>query len=619
MVNFRKNIFPVIILLSVYTIPLFFDNNLINVNVIHFFLFSVLTFFLCLILFFYKFTYLYNPRIKIITGTFALFILFISISSSVNNRFLLASEHIAIYIIVFVFSYLLFLCFQLFDREKLLYYISFAVTIVCVIVSLLGLMEFFNIYLLNFRINSRPGSTLSIRNFASEYSIIALPFIFIFIFKNTGKILKILSYASLFLILTFIFFCRTRTSFVIIIFYLIAVSVYFFYNKFFSEEYLKSAYLYFIIILGISFLAGNFSAPNIDKERSNLVNTISSIADKNYPENEARINYWKTSLRIFRDVPITGIGTGSWFGIYPAYNGNIYNDENILKTPELNPHNDYLEILSENGIFGFVFFMLFLFLAGKYLFYEMRRDMLILPALLSFSGFLILSLFSFPRDSIAIMILTGTTIGISLSEKEKWNEEKLISLNVKTVKTIFLSLAAVILLALTVFCHYRYRYEAAYLNAMKDKIRGNYEAMLDKINEINYDVYPVDANCMPVEYYRGIGYFELKNYPEAMKSFDKALELTPTVPSILNNKASSFYMLNDTENAVKLLTELKRRNPFLIESQINLLAIYSNKGQDSLARILIGDIEKKSFDRKYIKNYIILENIKVYYNEKNSP
>ncbi len=614
----RKNIIPVIILLSVYTIPLFFDNNLINVNIIHFFLFSALSLLLCLSFFFYKFSYTYNSRVKILFGTFALFILFIFITSSVNNRFLLALEHIAIYINVFVFSYLLFLCFRLFDREKLIYYISFTITIICTLVSLLGLFEFFNIFLLNFHINSRPGSTLSIRNFASEYSVTAIPFVLMFYLRKNGIAVKIFSYVSLMIILSFIFFCRTRSSFVIILFYLLSVSAYFFYNRFFYEQYLKRAYLSFIFILVISFIIGNFTAPNIDRERASLVKTITTIVDKNYPENEARINYWKTSLKIFRDVPITGIGTGSWFGIYPIYNGNIYNDENILKTSELNPHNDYLEVLSENGIFGFVFFVFFLFLIGKNLFYETRDDLIIFPVLLSFAGFLIISLFSFPRDNIAIMTLAGTAIGISFTKKDEGKEAELINLNVNKIKTAILGIATIVLTASTVFCFYRYRYEVTYLNAIKDKISGNYNSMLDKINDINDDIYPVDANCMPVEYYRGIGYFELKNYTEAMKSFNNALELTPTSPAILNNKASSFYMLNDTENAVKLLLDLKTRNPFLIESQINLLSIYSNSGQDSLAMILLEEIEHKTAEHQYIKNYNVLGKIKDYYNEKKS-
>jgi putative inorganic carbon (hco3(-)) transporter len=614
----RKNIVPVIVLLSVYTIPLFFDNSLININTIHFFLFSSILLILCFCLFFFQFSYIYTSQIRSLFITFVLFLLFISISSSVNNRFVLALEDIAIYANVFIFSYLIFLSFQLFNTEKLLHYISFSITIACVLVSLLGILEFFNINLLNFHINSRPGSTLSIRNFASEYSVIALPFIFMLGMKEKGITQKIFSSVSLLIVLSFIFFCRTRSSFVVLTFYFVAVSIYLFYNKFFFERYLKKVYLNGIIILVLAYLIGSFTVPNIDKERTNLYNTVASISDINYPENVARINYWKTSLRIFRDEPVTGVGTGSWFGIYPRYNGNIYNDENRLYTSELNPHNEFLEILSENGIFGFIFFVFFLFLIIKYLYEKTLKNILILPALLSFSGFLILSLFSFPKDNISIMILFATASGISLSATETGKKNELIGAKINRQKTILLITASLILITVTIFSFFRYKYEAVYLNAIKEKSTENFKSMIDKINDINTEIYPVDPNCMPVEYYRGIGYFELKNYSEAMNSFEKALELTPAIPAILNNKASSFYMLNDTENAVKLLLDLKRRNPFLIEPQINLLAIYTNTGQDSLAKILIEDIDRKTIDHQFIRNYNVLGKIKAYYNEKKS-
>lgn len=618
MKNTRNQIIPLIILLSVYIIPLFFDNNLLNVNVIHFLLFTALTFFLSVSLIFRNFSYFINPRVKFSLCVFLLFLLFIFISSEINDRLVLSFEYAAVYLSILIFSYLLFLSFQLFDREKLLYYISLTITVTCVLVSLLGILEFYNIFLLNFNINSRPGSTLGVRNFASEYAVTALPFIFIFSLKKNNLLSKIFSIFSFLVVLTFIFFCRTRSAYILLLFYALVFTGYFFYNRLFVDKKIRLVYLSFISTIIVSFLIGSFTAPNLDKERISLSSTIESIVDGHYSKNEARINYWKTSIRIFRDVPITGIGTGSWSGIYPVYNGNIYTDENILQTSELNPHNDYLKVLSENGIFGFAFFVLFLLAVGRNLFNEARKNFLIVPVLLSFCGFLIISLFSFPGENISIICLAATAIGISFYREDTGGEYKLININIEKIKIFLLGFISLILLVLTIYSFYRYRYEKMYIEAIKEKANSNYTAMVEKINGIDYDFYPLDPNRMPVEYYRGIGYFELKNYNEALNSFDRALELTPMVPAILNNKASALYMMKDNENAVKLLNEIKIRNPFLIESQINLLAIYSNSGNDSLAKALLNEIDNKPLNQQVIKNYNVLGNIKAYYNEKKS-
>jgi O-antigen ligase len=613
----RRNIIPVIILLSAFTVPLFFNNRLINVNTIHGFLFSANALTLIISLFFFKFKYFILPQFRILFVSIGLFLLFLFLSSSVNNRFILGLEDIALYFNIFIFAYLIFLCFQLYDFDKLLYYISIIVSSVCTIVSLLGILEFFNINILSFQFNLRPGSTLSIRNFASEYAVIALPFLLLINFINKNLLIKILLSLFSLIILVFIFFCRTRSSFVVLIAYVLIILFFLFYNKFPAEQSLRKVFLYIIFAVVISGIIGSYIPPNIDKERANLNNTIISVFDRDLPENYSRVNYLKTALRIFRDEPITGIGAGSWFGIYPKYNGNMYTDENVLQTSELNPHNDYLETLSENGIFGFIFFVVILFIVGKNLYEKTKNNIIILPVLLSFSGFLIVSLFSFPKDNVSMMMLLSTSIGISLCDKDREIKNELLIIKIKTLKSIIIGVLTVILIAITIFGFYRFKYEATYLKALNYKAEGNYKSMIEKFDNINSFIFPADANRMPIEFYKGVGYFELKNYNEALNSFKIALELAPSVPVILSNTATSFYTLKDNENAFKILLQLQRKFPLFIEPQINLLAIYTNTGQDSLAKMLLINIENKSVEHQYIKNYNVLEKIKDYYNEKN--
>jgi tetratricopeptide (TPR) repeat protein len=140
--------------------------------------------------------------------------------------------------------------------------------------------------------------------------------------------------------------------------------------------------------------------------------------------------------------------------------------------------------------------------------------------------------------------------------------------------------------------------------------------MLDKLEKVNTSVFPTDANGIPIEFYKGVGYFELKKYKEAEISFDKALFLTPNAPMILNNKAAVLYMQNEYMDAIKVLREMNRRFPLFVEPKINLLAIYANMKQDSLAQNLIQEIEKRSDGKMFIKNYKVFENIRNHYNEK---
>ena len=611
-----KNIAPVTILLLVYTVPFFFDNRLMNVNTIHRFLFSSIILLLSVTLFFYKFDYFIVPKFKSLLACVLLFLLFLFVSSSFNSRFVLSLENFLLYANIFLFSYLIFLVFQLYDFEKLMIYISFTISFICLMVAIFGILEYYGINILGFRFSPKRGSTLNIRNFASEYSAIALPYLIIFGFKNQNKFLKAYSIASGLIILVFIFFCRTRSSFVAILVYILILFVFLVYNKSYFEQNLKKVFFIILALVILSVFIGSLSPPNIDKTRTGLNSTISTMFDKDRPENSARLNYIKTALRIFRDEPLLGIGTGSWFGIYPRYNGTIYTDENILLTSELNPHNDYLEILSENGIFGLLFFLLIIFLTGRNLFIESKKRLIYLPVLLSFSGFLVIALFSFPKSNISAVILFATAIGISHTNKEYEAKFEHVFLSVKTIKYVVISSLSAVLLVFAIFGLLRYKSELSYLEGIKEKFSENYVSMLEKFENVNTAVFPTDPNCVPVEFYRGIGYFELKKYNEAGICFDEALRLTPYIPTILNNKAATLYMQNENEGAMKILVEMKRKYPLYIEPQINLLAIYTNLKHDSLARILVKDIERNSGENMSIKNYDVFKKIRNYYDEK---
>ncbi len=56
-------------------------------------------------------------------------------------------------------------------------------------------------------------------------------------------------------------------------------------------------------------------------------------------------------------------------------------------------------------------------------------------------------------------------------------------------------------------------------------------------------------NKMPVDYYRGVGYFELKQYDKALEKFRNAREFMKYYPTIMNNEATAFYMTGNYKEA----------------------------------------------------------------------
>ncbi len=74
-----------------------------------------------------------------------------------------------------------------------------------------------------------------------------------------------------------------------------------------------------------------------------------------------RIELWKTAWALFKDHCLLGLGTGDVKNVFAA---KLVVDDSLLKGSGLRPHNQYLTILLEFGIFGFIFFMFCLLYPG---------------------------------------------------------------------------------------------------------------------------------------------------------------------------------------------------------------------------------------------------------------
>ncbi|HOV10669.1 MAG TPA: O-antigen ligase family protein [Bacteroidales bacterium] len=71
-----------------------------------------------------------------------------------------------------------------------------------------------------------------------------------------------------------------------------------------------------------------------------------------------RVELWKTSVRLIKDHFWLGLGTGDVKNVVAA---KLEIDDSLLKNSKLRPHNQYLTLLLEFGIFGFLFFAFCLF------------------------------------------------------------------------------------------------------------------------------------------------------------------------------------------------------------------------------------------------------------------
>ena len=458
-------------------------------------------------------------------------------------------------------------------------------------------------------------SLLFDRVVSSEIVISLISFSLVFLIISCKNVSLKIQYTILsIIIITFqtflIIYLKTRTSWIAYII-ILALFIYFIFSSPRQEVNYRRLFLSLLIAIFLSGIIYWVVPKDYEQERSGLRDTFSSILDEDYYTNKSRINFWKASLKMFTENPFTGIGHGNWQGLYPKYDGHSYTDATIGMNSAVNPHNEYLEVLAEYGIPGFLIFTGFIFTGLYLLFRNSRKEILNLPFFLTTTGICIAMLFSFPSENVWAFSLFVISLAVGYSDPY-------IKLKNYFPVLRYLSIIGIVLFTFGVwFGINKYVNEKTYLEAMQLKTTSHYAEMLDKLNGVSNFYYPIDMNKMPVDFYRGIGYFELGYYEKALECFKNARELMKYYPVIMNNEAGALYMLGNTKKAEEQYLEIKCLFPDYIEPQINLLALYTNERRKDDAFNLLKELENKELNIIYIKNYSVFLKIKDYLNTNN--
>ena len=134
------------------------------------------------------------------------------------------------------------------------------------------------------------------------------------------------------------------------------------------RDYWKKIFKISLILLSSFFLI-LFLTPNISEKL--IGKTVDQLFENNkfqiYPNHY--IGHYKTALNMIEKNLITGVGTDSFSTNCSAkefvyfYDSFIDEDSNIiyLNSCSTHPHNFYLQIFSENGVFAFTILLLFYF------------------------------------------------------------------------------------------------------------------------------------------------------------------------------------------------------------------------------------------------------------------
>lgn len=611
------------ILLFIYILyflsPVLSDNNLLDFNILQNLIYSIINIILIILILIFKLDIkIFSINKKLFTGII-LFPLIISLSSLLNGNFLLLIKDLSGIINFYIFFFITIIIINVFSKDDLLLLIGKIIYVTAIIIIIIGFLQSYGLNIQGITGTNRPGSTLGNRTFASEYLASIFPIILFFFISEFNKSLinksKILFHSLiLVLFISYIIILRTRAAYICIIPTFLLFLVFLFIRN--RQTYFKLTFgIISILILVASFFVGNLNIFKTDPERKDFGQNINSIFQLDY--NTSRIEYMKASWIMFLNNPVSGIGTGNWFGYFPLTEkeisnkniiiyGSKINDENVYLNSDLNSHNAYAEILSENGVIGILIFLWVFIIAVILLFKKsVIRDSYI-PYLMCLINILVLFFFTFAKDSSVVMLIAFLTIALAS------NENKIVINKFKFNFSIKLIAAILCLPIMLIFIYnfLRYSSEKRYISALNYKARVDYISMNIELDKISNWIYPTDVNNMPLDYYRGVGYYEQKDYYNSLVLFRNAHTLTPGIALITNNLAAAYYKAGNIDSSKEIFLNLKNNFPNYIEPQINLLSLYANTRNYDSAKIIIKEIEEKEFKKEFVKNYSVFQQIK---------
>ncbi|MCM8762087.1 MAG: O-antigen ligase family protein, partial [Candidatus Omnitrophica bacterium] len=321
-----------------------------------------------------------------------------------------AGLHSIILFILFITFYISLEDIVVRDSSVIDIFIKYVVGITF-IVSVYGILQVSGIDFLRWEVRNSALSTLGRRNFAAEYLVMVIPYIYYLALREKKWFLYIVCVFSI----VHLIFTFTRASYlaffvsVIIFFILAGVKI-----------PVRSKVVFILIIL-------LFSRIGFSEVKRFERGTITS-----------RILIWKVSLKMIRENPFMGVGSGNFIINYPYYGIG----EEALRGVSLvvdRVHNDYLEVAAETGIPGLILFLylLYCFFQVCFILYkglDREKRLLVAGIICSVVGICVNALASFPFKNPATLLIFWVNISFAGGLYRKLKGEKPVKVNYSLLK-----------------------------------------------------------------------------------------------------------------------------------------------------------------------------------------
>ncbi|HMQ08130.1 MAG TPA: O-antigen ligase family protein [Saprospiraceae bacterium] len=307
-----------------------------------------------------------------------------------------------------------------------------------------------------------------------------------------------------------------------------------------------------------------------------IMGRLYSFFDTQSPHNIFRLKVWSGTWNLITDHFWWGIGPGMWKTLFLPYLSGAFSD--MTQTVWGRPHNDFLWVFAEKGVFGFLAFCSFfaaLFMMGWQIVQRSSdRDtvIMILLYLSALIAYIVISFFAFPLERVNNIVYIGiVSSGIIVEYHKLFGRNKQIN-----------SLRLVFLPALLFFL-FGFYYSVEGIEQEKNMAqweflmnREEYSKALYFAEQSRNPMIKLDIASRSADEMIALSLERMGNYKKSMEALDKALILFPEKPRMLNQKAVLYFQMGEFEKALPYARRAREIVPGDKKLNYDLAAILLN-------------------------------------------
>ncbi len=359
--------------------------------------------------------------------------------------------------------------------------------------------------------------------------------------------------------------------------------------------------LIFIILVSFAF----FMILSLSSGKKEVKNHVVETVELKEGNAQHRIVLWKKSFLLFREHPLFGVGAGNWKIEILKYD--------VTKATKSGPvvprrtHNDYLSVITETGIVGFLLYISIFILVIYQAIYilkstENKEDIVfILVLLFALTGYLVYSFFSFPKERIETQIFLNSIMAYivykyTLIKKPK-NDKKIS--NSKFAKPVKFLILAFLLIAV------KSGYDRVNAEINVNKIFNlvqsqKYDKIYDLIEDANSPFANLTPFTEPLIKIQGAMLFQQNaNLDDVLPYYEKALKIDPYHVKTYMELAQIYSSNGLDNNALDEMSKAYQYAPSNIQVKVMYIYFMKKAGKIDEAYEVLRTIDPNKKNKKY--------------------